>query len=59
MIAPARIVLRSLAELVDLVAPSATPPTRRRIGESLGVRAGSVLGGSHHERLTAPVGVIE
>ena len=36
-----------------LVVPSATPCTRRRIGESLGVRAGSVPGGSHHEYLRA------
>jgi len=50
----ARIVLRSLADLVGLVVPSATPPTRRRIGEPLEVRAGSVPGGLHHERLPAP-----
>jgi hypothetical protein len=53
-IALARIVLRSLADLAGLVAPSATPPTRRRIGERLGVRVGSVLGGLHHEYLPAP-----
>ena len=34
--------------------PSATPRTRHRIGEPLGVRAGSVLGGLHHEYLLAP-----
>jgi hypothetical protein len=33
---------------------SATPLTRRRSGEHLGVCAGSVPGGSHHERLPAP-----
>jgi hypothetical protein len=32
--------------------------TRHRIGECLGVRARSVLGGLHHEYLLAPVGVI-
>jgi hypothetical protein len=36
-----------------LVRP-ATPPTRHRIGERLGVRARSVLGGLHHEYLLAP-----
>ena len=35
------------------VVPSATPPTRHRIGERLGVRARSVLGGLHHEYLPA------
>jgi hypothetical protein len=50
----ARIVLRSLAELVDLVVPSATPLTRHRFGERLGVRAGSTSGGLHHEYLQAP-----
>jgi hypothetical protein len=40
-----RIVLRSLADLAGFVMPSVTPPTRRRIGEILRVRAGSVLGG--------------
>jgi len=50
----ARIVLRPLADPAGLVAPSATPLTRRRIGEPLEVRAGSVLGGLHHERLRAP-----
>jgi hypothetical protein len=34
----ARIVLRSLADLAGLVVPPATPLTRRRIGERLGVR---------------------
>ena len=36
------------------VVPSATPLTRHRIGERLGVRARSVLGGLHHEYLLAP-----
>jgi len=36
------------------VAPSATSLTRHRIGESLGVRARSVLGGLHHEQPRAP-----
>jgi hypothetical protein len=54
VIAPARIVVRSLADLAGLVVPSATPLTRRRIGEPLGVRAGSVPGGLHHEYLPAP-----
>ena len=53
MIVLARIVLRLLADLSGLVVPAATPPTRRRIGERLGVRAGSVLGGLRHEGLTA------
>ena len=36
------------------VVPSAIPMTRLRIGERLGVRARSVLGGLHHEyRLAA------
>jgi len=34
--------------------PPATPPTRHRIGERLGVRARSVLGGLHHEYRLAP-----
>jgi hypothetical protein len=42
------------ADPAGLVVPSATPPTRRRIGERLEVRAGSVLGGSHHENLRTP-----
>jgi hypothetical protein len=46
----ARIVLRLLA---GLVVPSATPLTRRRIGEILGVLVGSLPGGSD-----ARVGVI-
>jgi hypothetical protein len=54
VIAPARIVVRLLADLADLVVPSATLLTRRRIGERLGVRVGSVLGGSRHEYLRAP-----
>jgi hypothetical protein len=54
VIALARIALRSLAKLVDLVVPSATSPTCHRIGEILGVRAGSVPGGSRHECLPAP-----
>jgi hypothetical protein len=54
VIAPARIVLRSLADLAGLVVPSATPLTRRRIGEALGVRAGSVPGDPRHEHLPAP-----
>jgi len=33
------------------VVPSATPLTCHRIGEDLAVRAGSVLGGLHHEYL--------
>ena len=54
MIVLARIVLRSLADLVGLVVLSATQPTRHRIGERLGVRARSVLGGLHHEYLLVP-----
>jgi hypothetical protein len=54
VIALARIVLRSLADLAVLVVPSATPLTRRRIGEPLGARVESVPGGLHHERLPAP-----
>jgi hypothetical protein len=55
----ARIVLRLLANLAGLVVPSATPLTRDRIGDALGVRARSVLGGLHHEYRLAPrVGVI-
>jgi len=50
----ARIVLRLLADLVGLGVPSATPPTRHRIGGRLGVRARSVLGGLHHEYLLMP-----
>jgi hypothetical protein len=49
-----RIVLRSLADPAVLVVPSATPLTRHRIGESIGVRAGSVPVGLHHEHLSAP-----
>jgi len=54
VIALARIVLRSLADLAGLVAPSATPLTRHRIGERLGVRVGSLPGGSPHEYLLVP-----
>ena len=36
------------------VVPSVTPLTRHRIGERLGVRGRSVLGGLHHEYLLAP-----
>jgi len=50
----ARIVLGLVADLAGLVVPSATPLTRHRIGERLGVRAQSVLGGLHHEYLPAP-----
>jgi hypothetical protein len=49
----ARIVLRLLADLAGLVAPSAPPLTRRRIGDAFGVSAGSVPGGLRHERLRA------
>jgi hypothetical protein len=45
----ARIALRLLADLAGLVVLSATPVTRHRIGERLGVRARSVLGSLHHE----------
>jgi hypothetical protein len=38
VIALARIVLRLLADPAGLVVPSATPLTRRRIGEPLGLR---------------------
>jgi len=38
----ARIVVGLPAELAGLVVPSAPPLTRRRIGESIGVRVGSV-----------------
>jgi hypothetical protein len=54
VIALARIVVRSIADLAGLVVPSATPLTRHRTGDSLGVRAGSVLGGLHHDHLRAP-----
>jgi hypothetical protein len=54
VIALARIVLRSLADLAGLVVPSATPLTRHRIGDALGVRARSVLGGLHHEYRLVP-----
>lgn len=37
----------------DFVQP-ATPPTRHRLGERLGVRAGPVLGDLHHEYLPGP-----
>jgi len=39
--------------MTSIVVPSTTPPTRHRIGERLGVRAGSVPGGVHHEYLRA------
>jgi hypothetical protein len=51
VIALARIVLRSSADLAGLVVPSATPPARHRFGERLEVRVRSVLGGLHHEYL--------
>ena len=54
MMVLARIVLRLLADLAGLVVPSATPLTRHRIGERVGVRARSVLCGLHHEHLLAP-----
>jgi len=54
VIALARIALRLLADLADLVVPSATPLSRHRIGERHGVRARSVLGGLHHEYVLAP-----
>jgi len=54
VIALARMVVGSHADLAVLVVSSATPLTRHRIGEPLGVRAGSVPGGSHHEYLRAP-----
>jgi len=50
----ARIAVRSFADLAGLVVPSATPLTRHRIGERVGVRARSVLCGLHHEHLLAP-----
>jgi len=50
----AGIVLRLLADLAGLVEPPATPLTRHRIGERLGVRASSLLGGLHHEYLLVP-----
>jgi len=54
VIALARIALRLLADLADLVVPSATPLSRHRIGQRHGVRARSVLGGLHHEYRLAP-----
>jgi hypothetical protein len=54
VIALARLVLRSLADPAGLVVPSATPLTRHRIGERLGVRVGSLPGGVHHDCLPAP-----
>jgi hypothetical protein len=54
VIASARIVLRPIADQTGLVVPSATPLTRHRVGERLGMRAGSVPGGLHHEYLPAP-----
>jgi hypothetical protein len=54
VIALARIILRLLTDLPGLVSPPATPLTRRRIDEPLGVRVGSVPGGFHHEYRPAP-----
>jgi hypothetical protein len=54
VIVSARMVLRSLADQAGLVVPSSTPPTRHRIGESLGVRARSGLGGLHYEYSLVP-----
>jgi hypothetical protein len=54
VIALARIVVRFRADLARLVVLSATPLTGHRIGERFGVRARSLLGGSHHEYLLAP-----
>jgi hypothetical protein len=54
VIVSARIVLWSLADLADLVVPSAPPLTRHRIGERLDVRARSALGSLHHEYLLMP-----
>jgi hypothetical protein len=36
------------------VVPPVTQPARHRIGERLGVRARSLLGGLHHEYLPVP-----
>ena len=57
LIALARMVLRSFADLAGLVVPTAIRLTRYRIGERLGVRAGSVPGDSRHERLPGPASV--
>jgi hypothetical protein len=54
VIALARIDFRLSADLASLVASSATPLTRHRIGESLAVRAESAPGGSRHEHLRVP-----
>jgi len=59
-IALARIVLRSPVDLAGFVVPSATPPTRRRIGERLDVRA-QIGAGWFASRMSigVRVGVIE
>ena len=55
MIVLSRIVLRLLADLAGLVVLSLrSRRSRRRIGERLGVRVRSVLGGLHHEYLLVP-----
>jgi len=54
VIVSARIVLRLLADQAGFVVRSATPLTRHRIGERLGVRARSVLGGLHNEYVLVP-----
>ena len=50
----AQIVVGLLADSAGLGVPSATPLIRRRIGEPLGVRVGSLPSGLHHEYLPAP-----
>jgi hypothetical protein len=50
----AGIVLRLPADLAGLVEPPATPLTRHRVRDALGVRARSVQGGLHHEYLLVP-----
>jgi hypothetical protein len=54
VVALVRIFLWVLANRAGLGVPSATPLTRHRIGERLGVRASSVLGGMHCEKVQAP-----
>ena len=54
MIVLARIVVGLPADEAGLVVPSVTPLTRHGIGERLGVRVRSVLGGLHHEYLLLP-----